>query len=215
MKANVLWIISVVVLAVVLSVVAFLLWQKWNDLDTAKAQLADSQQRIVALEGQTAALEQTVSTLKGQLADAKQKLQVAQDQLAQAAKNASTLQGQLNDATKQVDALNKEITALKNPPLTAGQPVISKGTLAPFSLVSIPIELQPYEQVQGEFIADVWDMTYYILDPTGKIVQDFGKVLQTNFRFTTETNGRFTLVIRNHYSNATITYTVRYTIYHK
>jgi len=222
-------ILLVAILAIAAALLAFLMWQKQNDLVAARAQVANLQESVATLETEATKVQKTLATLQGQLTEAqrnsqamqsqlteaKQKLQTAQDQLSQSAKTATTLQGQLNDVSKQLDAVKRELAVFKEPPLTAGEPITTKGNLGSFGLVSIPLQLRSFEQVQGEFIAGAYDLAVNIQDPTGAKVQDFGKIRQSNFKFTAQTDGRYVLVIQNPYSNAGIAYTVLYTIYHK
>ncbi|MBI4313117.1 MAG: hypothetical protein HY681_15270 [Chloroflexi bacterium] len=203
--------------------------------DTAK-QMVTAQQQLTQTAQTVKGLQETISdtakqldTAKAQLAtlqtkldDTAKQLVTAQQQLAQSAQTVKSLQGTINDTAKQLDAskaqlatAQADLTVLKTPPLTPSDPVVTKGSFGAKQRISVPIELQAFEQVQGELFAGGYDLTFYIQDPSGALVRDFGTVVQTNFQFTAQIPGRYTLFFANPDARCCIAYTLRYTVYHK
>lgn len=170
-----------------------------------------------------------IAALQQQLTDTLTQLQIAVRQQSEGETRLKSLQLQLDGDVKQLDEDKKtianlqqrvtsaatEIAALKAPPLVANTPVISKGSLGAFQRTTVSIDLQAFEQAQGDMLAGSFDLSFYVQDPAGVMVRDFGKVPQTNFQIIAQIPGRYTVFIGNPYSNASIDYTLRYTVYHK
>ena len=190
------WIL--VAIAVFLGV---LLWQKSEELGRAKLQLNETQQTVTTLQTQLSQSQQTIANL--------------QRQLRESQTNEKALSTQLSQAKHTVAKLQAELTELKSPPLIPSKPVTISGDLPGDRVVSIPIELNRFEKVQGEIRATgISPIVAYIQDPAGKMVRDFGQIWQSNFLFTAQIDGRYTVVIRNPVG-VLRSYSLRYTIFRR
>jgi hypothetical protein len=118
---------------------------------------------------------------------------------------------------------NKSVTA-NFEKLIAGQPVENDGQLSRTVVATIPIVLKAFEQVQGQIIVSStqFPLRVYIQDRSGKTVQDFGLVYQSNFQFAAQTSqqgplaGTYSIVIANTagVDFMDIGYKLTYTVYH-
>ena len=138
----------------------------------------------------------------------------------------SSWSGTDNDSTNPTTVTmntNKSVTA-NFEKLTAGQPVENDGQLSRTVVATIPIVLKAFEQVQGRIIVSStqFPLRVYIQDPSGKTVQDFGLVYQSNFQFIAQTSqqgplaGTYSIVIANTagVDFMDIGYKLTYTVYH-
>ncbi|MBI2171498.1 MAG: hypothetical protein HYU30_05695 [Chloroflexi bacterium] len=227
MRNGALVVFGLVGMLAILAVTGFLYWNKQKYLEATKAQVASLQLQVANLEGQLTASQSGAQALQTRLEKAVQDLALTQQQLVQSGMEVTALQGQISAANKRTEAVTTQLTmvkaeleALQAPPLTTGDPVVTKGSLSALQRISVPIELKAFEQVQGELFAASWDLTFYIQDPTGAMVRNFGKVVQTNFQFTAQAPGRYTLFIADPYGrvdigDGAIAYTLRYVILRK
>jgi thioredoxin-related protein len=69
-----------------------------------------------------------------------------------------------------------------------------KGVVARGGSTSVPIQLNQNDYVEGEIVQSTFTVT--IQDPTGKTINDFGYVEQTNFFITALVPGRYNIVMR-------------------
>ncbi|MDO8531884.1 MAG: hypothetical protein Q7T26_06920 [Dehalococcoidia bacterium] len=198
------------------------LWLRASQqLSTTLGELASTQQQLTTARNQLLSTQQdltdakrTVSSQQSQITDLASKLTTAQQDL-------SSVKVTLERANQSIARMTAEIADLRSPPLTAGQPVSSSGTLNPGKLISIPLDLNRFEQVQGEIIQTNGgnDMKVYIQDPAGAMVRDFGTIRQSNFKFTAESAGRYSLVIQNNcqgncqFPEYIVQYNLRYVVY--
>lgn len=97
------------------------------------------------------------------------------------------------------------------PQMVASKPVTWNAPLCGGCLVSIPIELNRSEVIQGQIRAGLCDV--YVQDPAGVTVKDFGRVNQDNFMFTAQMSGRYAFVINNWNQMYNSAYELTYTIY--
>ena len=138
----------------------------------------------------------------------------------------SSWSGTDNDSTNPTTVTmntNKSVTA-NFEKLTAGQPVENDGQLSRTVVATIPIVLKAFEQVQGRIIVSStqFPLRVYIQDPSGKTVQDFGLLYQSNFQFIAQTSqqgplaGTYSIVIANTagVDFMDIGYKLTYTVYH-
>jgi len=165
------------------------------------------------------------------LSKSRQDLDIANTQLTQLQQkydslqsNALNYQNQLTQDQTTISTLQNKINVLTQPPLVAGQPIENDGQLSRTSVATIPIVLKAFEQVQGQIIgsSSQFPLRVYIQDPSGKTVQDFGLVYQSNFQFTAQTSqqgplaGTYSIVIANTagVDFMDIGYKLTYTVYH-
>jgi hypothetical protein len=138
----------------------------------------------------------------------------------------SSWSGTDNDSTNPTTVTmntNKSVTA-NFEKLIAGQPVENDGQLSRTVVATIPIALKAFEQVQGRIIVSStqFPLRVYIQDPSGKTVQDFGLLYQSNFQFIAQTSqqgplaGTYSIVIANTagVDFMDIGYKLTYTVYH-
>jgi hypothetical protein len=160
---------------------------------------------------------QDLDTTNAQLTQLQQKYNALQS-------NANNYQNQLTQAQNTISTLQNKINILTQPPLVAGQPIENDGQLSRTAIATIPITLKAFEQVQGQIIVSStqFPLRVYIQDPSGKTVQDFGLVYQSNFQFTAQTSqqdplaGTYSIVIANTagVDFMDIGYKLTYTVYH-
>lgn len=91
--------------------------------------------------------------------------------------------------------------------LTASPTVDDTQTIWGGGSTNVPIELNQFEWVQGEFWGPYFSVT--LLDPNGKIVENLG----ATFTFNAEIPGRYTIVLHNTNTLSRAAYTLSYTIY--
>ena len=138
----------------------------------------------------------------------------------------SSWSGTDNDSTNPTTVtMNTNKSVIANfEKLTAGQLIENDGQLSRTVVATIPITLKAFEQVQGQIIVSStqFPLRVYIQDPSGKTVQDFGLVYQSNFQFAAQTSqqgplaGTYSIVIANTagVDFMDIGYKLTYTVYH-
>jgi hypothetical protein len=94
----------------------------------------------------------------------------------------------------------------------AGDQQTSSGQLSG-RVVSIPIQLKAGQWVQGEIVANPFDIAAHVQDPNGTIAKELGRIRQTTFAFQAQTTGTFAFVIYESYSLLYNNYSLTYTIY--
>ena len=80
-------------------------------------------------------------------------------------------------------------------------------------VVSIPIQLSVGQWVQGEIIANTYDIGAQIQDPNGNVVKELGRIKQATFSLQAQTTGTYYFVIYQNYGIGHNFYTLTYTIY--
>jgi len=156
------------VLAVVIVVLGVFLWQRSNNLDGLSSQLNESRQALTESQTQLVASQQAVEGLRTQLTEAQQ----------------------------EIEELQIQIDGLK-PALTASKQFVYSGEILGGEEVSIPIGLKKSEEVEGKITGGgLSGLEVYIKDPGGSIVKDLGRTIRSNFTFTAQTSGIFTVVIK-------------------
>ncbi len=116
---------------------------------------------------------------------------------------------------------DKHVTAtfarsVEGPPRKASGVVYRDSLGRTPTIVSIKIQLNQFEWVQGEIIFQTPNtantpVRAYIQDPAGNIVKDFGSIKQTNFNFMAAAAGQYTVVLQNEsiwYASYNLTYSV-------
>jgi hypothetical protein len=97
--------------------------------------------------------------------------------------------------------------------LVGGQTVKKSDKIWGDGVISIPIDLNQFEWLQGE----IWGprIAVTIRDAKGAIVKDLGIVADTNFTYYAETTGNYSFVLYNTNVLGDSAYTLSYTIYHR
>ena len=80
-------------------------------------------------------------------------------------------------------------------------------------VVSIPIQLSAGQWVQGEIIANTYDIGAQIQDPYGNVTKELGRIKQATFSLQAQTTGTYNFVIYENYGIGHNFYTLTYTIY--
>ncbi len=80
-------------------------------------------------------------------------------------------------------------------------------------VVSIPIQLSAGQWVQGEIVANTYDIGAQIQDPNGNVVKELGRIRQATFSLQAQTSGTYNFVIYENYGIGHNFYTLTYTIY--
>ena len=80
-------------------------------------------------------------------------------------------------------------------------------------VVSIPIQLSAGQWVQGEIIANTYDIGAQIQDPNGNVVKELGRIKQATFSLQAQITGTYNFVIYENYGIGHNFYTLTYTIY--
>jgi hypothetical protein len=80
-------------------------------------------------------------------------------------------------------------------------------------IVSIPIQLSAGQWVQGEIIANTYDIGAQIQDPYGNVTKELGRIKQATFSLQAQTSGTYNFVIYENYGTLHNFYTLTYTIY--
>jgi len=80
-------------------------------------------------------------------------------------------------------------------------------------IVSIQIQLNAGQWVQGEIIANTYDIGAQIQDPNGNVVKELGRIRQATFSLQAQTSGTYNFVIYENYGIGHNFYTLTYTIY--
>lgn len=80
-------------------------------------------------------------------------------------------------------------------------------------VVSIPVQLNAGQWVQGEIIANTYDIGAQIQDPYGNITKELGRIRQATFSLQAQTSGTYNFVIYENYGIGHNFYTLTYTIY--
>ena len=80
-------------------------------------------------------------------------------------------------------------------------------------IVSIPIQLNAGQWVQGEIIANTYDIGAQIQDPNGNVTKELGRIRQATFSLQAQTSGTYNFVIYENYGIGHNFYTLTYTIY--
>ena len=150
--------------------------------------------------------------LSAKLDGSREALTQAQTQLAVSQQDVEGLRVQLTQAQQEVEALQAEINDLK--PLTPSGPFMYSGELAGNEVISFPIELNPSESVEGTITGGLGGLAVYIQDSEGDIAQDLGRVFHSNFTFTAQTSGTYTLIIKEP-SGLANKYVIDYTLYRR
>jgi heme/copper-type cytochrome/quinol oxidase subunit 2 len=78
---------------------------------------------------------------------------------------------------------------------------------------SIQIQLNAGQWVQGEIIANTYDIGVQIQDPNGNVVKELGRIRQATFSLQAQTSGTYNFVIYENYGIGHNFYTLTYTIY--
>jgi len=152
-----------------------------------------------------------INGLSSQLTESKEALTASQEQLAISQKDITELSSQLTQAQQEIEALQAQVNELK--PLTPGEPIVYSGELSGGETISIPMELNQSERVEGTITAGLGGLAVYIYNPTGGIAENFGQVFRYNFIFTATESGTYTMIITGSAGIKT-SYTVNFTIYH-
>jgi hypothetical protein len=189
------------ILLVGIIILAVLLSQKTSEANDFKTQLSGSRQTATLLQTQLTQCQQNVATLQAQLSQSQQ--------------SAASLQTQLTACQQNLGKCQNDLNAYTSKPLIPSAPVVVNGDLPGYHVVSVPIVLRAFEQVQGEIMAtSITPVAMYIQDPSGKTVQDLGQIMQSNFMFTAEMDGKYNIVIRNPYGELR-SYRLTYTVYQR
>ncbi len=210
------------VLLVGVVILGVLLWRKGQDLAETRRQLDQSVQTANDLKTRLDAAMQTNNSLQARLSQTQQNVGTLQTQLASSQQNAKSLETKLSAAVESQTAMQKKIDDLQatfdeisSPPLIPGTPVTTNFNIPGYSVVSIPIDVERFGQVQGEIHATgTSPMVAYIQDPNGAMVRDFGQIWQSNFQFKALIPGRYTVVVRNPV-DVLRPYILIYTVYHR
>lgn len=80
-------------------------------------------------------------------------------------------------------------------------------------IVSIPIQLSAGQWVQGEIVANTYDIGAQIQDPYGNVTKELGRIKQATFSLQAQTTGTYNFVIYESYGVLHNFYTLTYTIY--
>jgi len=80
-------------------------------------------------------------------------------------------------------------------------------------VVSIQIQLSAGQWVQGEVIANTYDIGAQIQDPNGNVTKELGRIKQATFSLQAQTSGTYNFVIYENYGIGHNFYTLTYTIY--
>ena len=80
-------------------------------------------------------------------------------------------------------------------------------------IVSIPMQLSAGQWVQGEIIANTYDIGAQIQDPYGNVTKELGRIKQATFSLQAQTTGTYNFVIYENYGIGHNFYTLTYTIY--
>lgn len=180
--------------AIGLIVMGAFLWQKSDSVAELSSRLDSSSQAL------------TESTKNNEF---------LQTQLAASQQVVEGLTNEVSQAQLEIESLQAEINVLKSPPLIPGQPLEISGGIYVNGLISFPIEMKQFEQVQGEIIAGgPSGLAFSIKDPAGATVKDLGKVVQSNFMFTAQISGKYLFVIEE-VNGANSSYRLRYTLYQR
>lgn len=78
---------------------------------------------------------------------------------------------------------------------------------------SIPIQLSAGQWVQGEIVANTYDIGAQIQDPYGNVTKELGRIKQGTFSLQAQTTGTYNFVIYESYGVLHNFYTLTYTIY--
>jgi len=199
-------VIGILVIGIIL--LGVFLGQKMSDINDLKLQLSESQQTAMSVQAQLTSCQQNLAVSQTQLNQSQQNVATLQTQLTGCQQNTSSLQTQLNECQGKLDQCMAQ-------PLICGQPVTNELLLPGHYGHSFNIDLQPPENLQVEIWAtSSTPAKAYIQDPSGKTIKDFGQTMHTNFKFTAEMQGTYSVVIENPIGE-TRTYRVTYTICHK
>jgi hypothetical protein len=151
-----------------------------------------------------------VNELSSQLDNSSQALTESQTQLAASQKDVEGLRTQLTAAQQEIKELVAKLYALS--PLTASEPFVYSGNISGGGTLSFPISMKQFEKVEGKVSGGLQGLVVYIQDPEGGMVIDLGLVSRSNFTFTAQTSGIFTIVIKEP-SGDPSRYTLQYVIY--
>jgi hypothetical protein len=80
-------------------------------------------------------------------------------------------------------------------------------------IVSISIQLSAGQWVQGEIVANTYDIGAQIQDPYGNVTKELGRIKQGTFSLQAQTTGTYNFVIYENYGIGHNFYTLTYTIY--
>jgi hypothetical protein len=151
-----------------------------------------------------------IDELSSELDNSSQALTESQTQLAASQKDVEGLGTQLTAAQQKIEELEAKLYALS--PLTASEPFVYSGDIAGGDTLSIQISMKQFEKVEGKISGGLQGLVVYIQDPKSGIVKDLGLIFQSNFTFTAQTSGIFTVVIREP-SGYPSKYSLQYIIY--
>jgi cell division protein FtsB len=170
------------VLAIGIVILGVFLSLKSNDLGELSAQLNKSAQGLAELQTQLDGYQQDMEELTAQVTQAQQ----------------------------QIETLQAEINVSK--PLTPGEHLVYSGAVSAGELVSIPVEMKQFEEVQGKITGGISGLALFIQDSGGSIVKNFGIILSSSFTFKAQTSGSYNIVIQGTGELPT-KYNLEYTIY--
>ena len=162
---------------------------------------------VMELRSRLTFLGSTITQIESQLEKEQQMIGAMQENVnALKSENEFLTAKSISDQSR-LDALVLEVPV-------GSLPVSVGGTLMDRELISLPITVSALQEVRGEILCGKVMCEIYIQDPSGQILQEFGKVSHTNFLFEAQMHGRYVLVVRNPFSNDN-TYSVKYIVYTK
>jgi uncharacterized coiled-coil protein SlyX len=152
-----------------------------------------------------------INDLSSALDNSSQALVDSQAQLAASQKDAEGLRTQLTEAQQEISRLQEQLIGL-GLALTASQPYVYSGEISAFDTLPIQINLKQFEKVEGKISGGIQGLIVYIQDPGGETIEDLGRISLSNFAFTAQTSGIFTIVIKEP-SGYPSKYNLQYIIY--
>jgi hypothetical protein len=152
-----------------------------------------------------------INDLSSALDNSSQALVDSQAQLAASQKDAEGLRTQLTEAQQEISRLQEQLIGL-GLTLTASQPYVYSGEISAFDTLPIQINLKQFEKVEGKISGGIQGLIVYIQDPGGETIEDLGRISLSNFAFTAQTSGIFTIVIKEP-SGYPSKYNLQYIIY--
>jgi hypothetical protein len=152
-----------------------------------------------------------INELSSALDNSSQALIESQAQLAASQKDAEGLRAQLTEAQQEINRLQEQLIGL-GLTLTASEPFVYSGEISAFDTLSIQISLKQFEKVEGKISGGIQGLIVYIQDPGGETIEDLGRISLSNFAFTAQTSGIFTVVIKEP-SGYPSKYNLQYIIY--
>ena len=134
---------------------------------------------------------------------------------------------QLEDSRRSNGALNEQVRSLQSqlgsqsqvsgrslvPNNPVSEPLTTKGSLVGGGTAVVAVDLRKGEWVQGSVRGGLFEVTVSVQDPVGITVQDFGRVMVTNFRVVAQSTGQYLVIVRNPNGMSPTSYEVSYTVY--